>query len=453
MSSALVAALLANAQTNVDPNQALIVFGLQNDFIGPTPILPLPLESGWVERIKELIPTFRDYVGDVIFVRSEVDSDALRNLDKDKVIMDSSDTDTGTVEKDSAELEDEDEEDKSPSKKKKNKKKKKKRDVMAQFLKDLKRKDSAAIPADASRKEIEEIYQKLTNNGPAALPGSDGAAFRADIQALIKPEDMVLVKRNFSAFKGTDLLVQLRMRRITELFLVGCMTNLSVFATAQEAASHGMILNIVEDTMGYRTQKRHDTAMRTMIEHMGAHITTSSAIHAFIEESLNAESGVATPAAAIEVDDSDDISAALSKLGLNGSTHTPGQSRDLSVTELAEALASSSLNRRSINSPQQKSASRPPTSHGSSEAQSPLSSKNLRSSKSSPNIRGNVRVRVRKRNEAELPHVPELPKTAALHNKTLSREDEQSKMIQSILESRENKERNGSPRKHGEGTR
>jgi hypothetical protein len=41
---------------------------------------------------------------------------------------------------------------------------------------------------------------------------------------------------------------------------------------------------------------------------------------------------------------------------------------------------------------------------------------------------------VRKRNEAELPHVPELPKTGAI-------DDDKTKLIQSIFETREKKEK------------
>ena len=454
MASSLLAALLAQNQPAVDGNQALIVFGLQNDFVGPNPRVPVPLESGWLERTKELIPKFRDFAGDIIFVRSEVDRDAVKDLDSDKVILDSSDTDTGPEKEQVVEADDDG--DKSPTKSKK--KKKKKRNRMTQFLKELKKKDTADAPDPSAVKDIEDIYRNLGGAGqfPVVLPESDGAAFAGDIQALIQqPQDLVVLKRNFSAFKGTDLLVQLRMRIITELYLVGCMSNLSVFATAQEAASHGLILNIVEDCMGYRSQKRHDVAMKIMVEHMGAYRTTSAAMLRAFEESLMDTPGVQTPVRVEDSRDADELTAALSNMGLDARDLDARASQDLSVTELAESLAASNLNRRSLNSPPPKSASRPPTATASSEAQSPLSSMNLRSSKSTPDIRskGNVRVRVRRRNEAELPNVPELPKLGQLHAKTLSREDDKAKMIQAMLESKENKgAKNPSP-KGGEGTR
>jgi nicotinamidase-related amidase len=441
MAASILAALLAQNQPTVDGNQALIVFGLQNDFVGPNPKVRLPMESGWFDHIKELVPKFREFAGDIIWVRSECDVDAVRNLDSDKVILDSSDTDTA-VDKEPVE-------EKSPSKSKK----KKKRNRMTQFLRDMKKRDADEAAQSNVGSDINDIYRNLGGGPPCVLPGSDGAAFSDDVQALIQPEDIVVVKHNYSAFKGTDLLVRLRMKIITELYLVGCMSNLSVFATAQEAASHGLILNVVEDCMGYRTLKRHEVAMKTMIEHMGAYETTSPAILAAFEGSLDEDGGVRIPPQQQDPRETDDLSAALSGLGLGSNTTEPDQS----VTDLAEALASSSLNRRSLNSPQPKSASRPPTANPSNETQSPLSAKLLRSSKSTPDIRNrsNVRVRVRKRTEAEVPALPQLPEIpkGALHAKTLSREDEKTKMIQSILEAKEDKEKESTQRKKGEGTR
>lgn len=455
--AALLEAEMKAQNKFVDGNQALIVFGLQNDFVGPNPRVPVPLESGWLDRIKELIPKFRHFAGDVIFVRSEVDPDALKDLDSSTVILDSSDTD-GAADKEIAAEAVLDDDDESPKKDSKKKKKKKKRNRMTQFLKELKKKDAADAPHPSATNEIEDMYRQYGGTGafPCVVPESDGAAFSGDVQALIQqPQDIVVLKRNFSAFKGTNLIVQLRMRFITELYLVGCMSNLSVFATAQDAASHGLRLNIVMDCMGYRAQKRHDIAMGIMVEHMGAYVTSSSAILEAFENPLDDNPGVQTPDNVGDAAAADDLTAALSNLGLDGKASSPRTPQDRSMDELALSLAASSLNRRSLNSPQSQSNSRPPTADASNEAQSPLSSKNLRSSKSTPDIRnkGNVRIRMRRRNEAELPKVPELPKTANPQAKTAHTSSDKSQIFQSTLNSEENKEHASKSEKTKEGTR
>jgi nicotinamidase-related amidase len=391
------------------------------------------------------VPKFREFAGDIIFVRSEVSQEALKELDNDNVIMESDDTEP---EKENT-RESSKQQNRSPNKSKK----KKTRSRVTQFLKDMGKKDSASITHVSSRPE-EEVYRYPITSGPCCVPGSVGAAFRADVQALIQPEDTVIIKRNFSAFSGTNLLAQLRMKIITELYLVGCITNLSVFATAQEAASHGLILNIVEDCLGYRTQNRHDLAMKTMTEQMGAYTTTSSAILAAFEGPDGETDGAEASTNAKDANDLYGLSAELGQLGLEGKDRASVQSQDMSITELAESLAASSLSAGDSRSPQtSKSASLPPTTSPSTEPQSPLSARNLRTFNSTPDIRSraNVRVRMRKRNEAELPKVPEQPK-AAIHAKTLSREDDKAKIIQSILETKGNQKEENIPQE-GEGTR
>jgi nicotinamidase-related amidase len=453
MAQASLASLVVQHKQVVDGHQALLVFGLQNDVIGPDARVPLSLDSGWLERIKRLVPEFREKAGDIFFVRSEVSTEEFKELDNTKVILDSSDTDGAPENENSAESP---KDDTSPNKTKK--KKRKGRNRVTQFLKDMGKKDQASITHVPTGQAVEDIFRNHGANGPCCVPKSVGAAFRSDIEALIEPNtDTVVVKRNFSAFSGTDLLVTLRMKIITDLYLVGCMTNLSIFATAQEAASHGLILNIVDDCLGYKTQKRHDIALKTMVEHMGAYRTTSSAMLAVFEGSGSEGKGTETRTSAEDSNDIHALSAAVGELDLEGKDRASLQSQDTSVTESAEPFAASGLsasNRASLNLPtRSKPTPHPPTTNSSAEPHSPSSSKHLRSFKSTPEIRnrGNVRVRVRKRNEAELPNVPGLPK-AALHAKTLSREDDRAKMIQSMLDSQNNKEKENVPQ-NGEGTR
>src|SRR6202000_3223534 len=120
----------------------------------------------------------------------------------------------------------------------------------------------------------------LSTNGsrrPACMPNTKGVEFPEDIKDAIDPANDILVNKTYySAFNSTSLLMTLRMRLITELYICGCMTNLSVYATALDAARHGMTINLVEDCLGYRKATRHREALRQMADIMGAYTVTST---------------------------------------------------------------------------------------------------------------------------------------------------------------------------------
>lgn len=65
--------LLTQKQPQFQTRQALIIVGLQNDFISPTGKLPVSNAHGLIERVKKLVPAFRDNAGEVIWVRTELD--------------------------------------------------------------------------------------------------------------------------------------------------------------------------------------------------------------------------------------------------------------------------------------------------------------------------------------------------------------------------------------------
>jgi nicotinamidase-related amidase len=83
-----------------------------------------------------------------------------------------------------------------------------------------------------------------------ALPLPDGGlppealAFSSDFD--VKP-DVVITKRQWSAFYGTELDLQLRRRGITTVILGGVMTNFGVESTARDAWQQGYSVIVAED--------------------------------------------------------------------------------------------------------------------------------------------------------------------------------------------------------------
>ena len=61
----------------VQTRQALMVLGLQNEFISPTGHLPVDTTSGFLDRIHSLIPKFRELDGSIIWVQALYEADRL----------------------------------------------------------------------------------------------------------------------------------------------------------------------------------------------------------------------------------------------------------------------------------------------------------------------------------------------------------------------------------------
>lgn len=63
------------------------------------------------------------------------------------------------------------------------------------------------------------------------------------------PEDIMVTKRNWGAFYGTDLDLQLRRRGITQVVLTGVATSLGVESSARAAHEHGYSVTVVTDAV------------------------------------------------------------------------------------------------------------------------------------------------------------------------------------------------------------
>lgn len=114
------------------------------------------------------------------------------------------------------------------------------------------------------------------------IAGTRGAEICDELKDLVDGDDMMITKHFYSAFDQTSLLMSLRMNLCTEVYLCGCFTNISVYATAADAVQHGLQVTVVEDCLGYRNEDKHDEAMRQMADVMGVNGIDSEEI---IEES------------------------------------------------------------------------------------------------------------------------------------------------------------------------
>jgi nicotinamidase-related amidase len=94
---------------------------------------------------------------------------------------------------------------------------------------------------------------------------------------LLAPSDLVITKRQWGAFYGTELDLQLRRRGVSCIVLGGIATNIGVESTARSAAEHGYELVIPEDLCSGVSAEMHDFSFKHILPRL-ARITRSDTI-------------------------------------------------------------------------------------------------------------------------------------------------------------------------------
>lgn len=287
-----------------ETRKALIIINLQNDSLYVKDDIFITKNHDFVPRLKEMIPYFRKH-GDIVWVNTHMG------------------VTTSPPPIDSARLEDES-----------NKLAEKNR--QAQKLKEQQLEDDAAREEADRRARLEKIDPKGGSDYPSFYPTSKSKEIMAQASAetraekrsadlqvfkndqgdsferlLSKPRkgqqarfyiagtkgaeicdelvdvvdeqlDLIVTKHHYSAFDQTSLLTALRTKLVTEVYLCGILTNVGVYSTAADAVQHGLQVTVVEDCLGYRSEDKHEEALRQMADIMGVSGIDSEEI---IEES------------------------------------------------------------------------------------------------------------------------------------------------------------------------
>ncbi len=104
------------------------------------------------------------------------------------------------------------------------------------------------------------LVDQVGSRPPGGLP----AAWSALVEGLVQPQDIVVTKRQWGAFTGTDLDLQLRRRGIGTIVLGGIATNFGVESTARHAWELGYNVVVAEDCCTTASVELHDTAIRVI---------------------------------------------------------------------------------------------------------------------------------------------------------------------------------------------
>jgi nicotinamidase-related amidase len=101
---------------------------------------------------------------------------------------------------------------------------------------------------------------------PRALP-PDWADLVPEIGP--QPGDLVITKRQWGAFHGTELDLQLRRRDVRTIILGGISTNIGVESTARSAYEHGYAQLFAEDAMTSNSAEAHEFAVKNIFPRIG----------------------------------------------------------------------------------------------------------------------------------------------------------------------------------------
>ena len=115
-----------------------------------------------------------------------------------------------------------------------------------------------------------ETMLKVTSDESFARTGPtppDRSEFVPEIAPV--PSDIVIAKKQWGAFYGTDLELQLRRRGMNTIVLCGICTDMGVESTARFAYEFGFQQVFAEDAMSARSAEQHNAAIRFIFPRMG----------------------------------------------------------------------------------------------------------------------------------------------------------------------------------------
>lgn len=121
------------------------------------------------------------------------------------------------------------------------------------------------------------VKSRNQSGWPQFTPPPDFFEYADELRA-DPSRDVLVHKRQWGAFYGTDLDLQLRRRGITNIVLCGIATSIGVESTARDAWERSYNLTFASDAMTDRDADAHDRAMRIIFPRIGEIGTTDDVL-------------------------------------------------------------------------------------------------------------------------------------------------------------------------------
>ena len=112
----------------------------------------------------------------------------------------------------------------------------------------------------------------------APPPPAEASELIAELER--QPEDVVITKRQWGAFYGTELEQMLRRHGVKTILMAGIATNMGVESTARAAFDQGYELVFVEDAMATMKAEMHRFSTETIFPRMGRVRSTETVLEA-----------------------------------------------------------------------------------------------------------------------------------------------------------------------------
>lgn len=110
-----------------------------------------------------------------------------------------------------------------------------------------------------------DMLRQWVDEAPAIPKGGFPAGWNEFPPGLMQPGDLLITKRQWGAFYGTELDLQLRRRGIRTIVLGGVSTQIGVESTARQAYEHGYELLIVNDATTSSVAEGHEMSMKHIL--------------------------------------------------------------------------------------------------------------------------------------------------------------------------------------------
>ena len=282
-----------------ETRRALVIINLQNDSLFADGYMYITKNREFVDRVKAVVPHFRA-IGDIVWVRTEMATKSFPNspgssyIEEEVAKIDEKNREERKVEEeqledDTADYDSEDPRPESPHPAMGkgtdpgtgapkdfptyHPTSRSKAMMMRASAKSRAEQRTANMDIFNGQDDVFEEHMSKPRKGPQPrfyIGGTHGAEIADQLLSVVdQSRDLFVTKHHYSAFDQTSLLMSLRMRLITDIYLCGCLTNVGVYATAADAVQHGLGVTVVEDCLGYRSEDKHEDAMRQMADIMG----------------------------------------------------------------------------------------------------------------------------------------------------------------------------------------
>jgi nicotinamidase-related amidase len=122
------------------------------------------------------------------------------------------------------------------------------------------------VATSSDQKDRLNPVTDMTFGGGAKMP-ADWSEIVSELSK--EASDFVITKKQWGAFFGTELDLELRRRKIDTIVLCGISTNIGVESTARFAYEYGYNQIFVEDAMSSQSKEEHENSIEKIFPRIG----------------------------------------------------------------------------------------------------------------------------------------------------------------------------------------